>query len=224
MSAPVNEKSPGGAGRGQARTRLARRAVIDSARALFLERGYQGTTIDAISQHSDVPAPTVYRLFSSKLGILKSVLDVSIGGDDRDVAMLDRPEVRSMLASADPKEQLAGFAAMVRGVMERAGSVHRILADASRSDHEAAALLQDIARQRHTGQRRIAESLARMGALKPGLSERDAADIIHALASPEVYGLLVLDRGWNVERYENWLSSILTDQLLVPSAARRRRR
>ena len=43
---------------------------------------------------------------------------------------------------------------------------------------------------------------------------RDAADIIHALASPEVYGLLVLDRGWSAERYETWLRQILVDQLL----------
>ena len=99
MPAPVNEKSSGAPERGQARTRLARRAVIESARALFVEHGYQATTIEAISQRSDVPAPTIYRLFSSKLGILKSVLDVSIGGDDSDVAMLDRPEVRALLAS-----------------------------------------------------------------------------------------------------------------------------
>ena len=54
----------GGSG-SQARTRFARRAVVDAARALFLERGYQATTIDAISDRSDVPAATVYRLFSS---------------------------------------------------------------------------------------------------------------------------------------------------------------
>lgn len=224
MPAPVNEKSSGAPERGQARTRLARRAVIESARALFVEHGYQATTIDAISQSSDVPAPTIYRLFSSKLGILKSVLDVSIGGDDRDVAMLDRPEVRTLLASKDPKEQLAGFAAMVSGVMSRAGSVHRILTDASRSDHEAAALLDEMAHQRHAGQRRIAEALARNGALRPGLGERDAADVIHALASPEVYGLLVLDRGWSAERYESWLGSILSDQLLDARVSRDRRR
>ena len=40
----------------------------------------------------------------------------------------------------------------------------------------------------------MARSLARAGALREGLRERDAADVIHALASPEVYGLLVLDR------------------------------
>ena len=214
MVSAVNRNLPGAGGRGQARTRLARRAVIESARALFVERGYQATTIDAISERSDVPAPTIYRLFSSKLGILKAVLDVSIGGDDRDVAMLDRPEVRALLSSRDPGEQLAGFAGLVRGVMERAGAVHRILADAARSDHEAAALLEDIARQRHAGQNRIAQALDHKGALRPGLRERDAADIIHALASPEVYGLLVVDRGWSGERYENWLRSILSDQLL----------
>ena len=224
MSPPVKSDLTGAPGRGQARTRLARRAVIESARALFVEHGYQATTIEAISQRSDVPAPTIYRLFSSKLGILKSVLDVSIGGDDSDVPMLDRPEVRALLASKDPKEQLAGFAAMVSGVMGRAGSVHRILTDASRSDHEAAALLDEIAHQRHAGQRRIAEALARNGALRPGLGERDAADIIHALASPEVYGLLVLDRGWSAERYESWLGSILADQLLAPSVPRGRNR
>jgi AcrR family transcriptional regulator len=65
MSQPVKRESPSKTGRGQARTRLARRAVVDAARALFLERGYAATTIEAISDRSDVPPATVYRLFSS---------------------------------------------------------------------------------------------------------------------------------------------------------------
>jgi hypothetical protein len=32
--------------------------------------------------------------------------------------------------------------------------------------------------------------------LRGKLKERDAADIIHGLASPELYGLLVSDRAW----------------------------
>ncbi|MDO9175463.1 MAG: helix-turn-helix domain-containing protein, partial [Actinomycetota bacterium] len=62
----------------QARTRLARRAVLDAARTLFLERGYGATTIEAISNAAGVPQATVYRLFSSKPGILKGLLDTSI--------------------------------------------------------------------------------------------------------------------------------------------------
>ena len=36
--------------RDQARTRLARRAVVNAARTLFVERGYAATTIEAISE------------------------------------------------------------------------------------------------------------------------------------------------------------------------------
>jgi AcrR family transcriptional regulator len=201
----------------QARTRRTRAAVVEAARALFLERGYAATTIEAISDRSDTPQATVYRLFSSKLGILKAVLDMSIAGDDEAVAMVDRPQVRELLSDRDPRNQLAGFAALLREVMARAASVHRILADAARSDEDAASLLAEIARQRQEGQRRIARSLTRSGALRPGLGERDAADIIHALASPEVYGLLVFGRGWSGERYERWLTGILADQLLSPA-------
>jgi AcrR family transcriptional regulator len=101
----------------------------------------------------------VYRLFSSKLGILKAVLDVSIGGDDEATAMADRPQVRALLQDQDPKNQLAGFAALLREVMARVGPVHRILTDAARSGEDAASLLAEIARQRHEGQQRIARSL-----------------------------------------------------------------
>jgi len=203
------------AGALQARTRRTRAAVIDAAGALFLERGYAGTTIEAISESSDTPQATVYRLFSSKLGILKAMLDIAIGGDEQPVAMADRAEVRALLADDHPRQKLQGFAALLRVLMARTAPVHRILADAARSDEAAAALLAEIARQRQQGQQRIARSLARAGALRAGLKERDAADIIHALASPEVYGLLVLDRGWSGDRYEDWLTAILTDQLLT---------
>jgi AcrR family transcriptional regulator len=201
---------------GQARTRRTRAAVADAARALFLERGYSATTIEAIGERSDTPVATVYRLFSSKMGILKAVLDVAIGGDDDAVPMAERPRVHALLGDEDPVGQLTRFAALLHEVMARVGPVHRILADAARADPEAAALLAEIARQRQEGQRRIAHALARAGALRPELRERDAADVIHALASPEVHGLLVTDRGWSGQRYERWLGAILIAQLLPP--------
>jgi AcrR family transcriptional regulator len=207
-------KRAGSTGVPQARTRRTRAAVVDAARTLFLERGYAGTTVEAISAVSDTPQATVYRLFSSKLGILKAMLDIAIGGDDQAVAMADRPQVRTLLSDADPRQRLAGFAALLRDLMARTAPVHRILADAARSDESAAELLTEIARQRQEGQHRIARSLARSRSLRTGLKERDAADIIHALASPEVYGLLVIDREWSGDRYEAWLSGILIDQLL----------
>ena len=200
--------------RGQARTRLARAAVIDAARTLFLERGYGTTTIEAISDLSDVPPATVYRLFSSKRGILKAILDVSIVGDAEAVPMADRPQVRALFDDPDPESRLAGLVAVTCDVNSRTAPIYRILADAANSDPDAAALLEDQNRQRQAGQGRIARSLARAGALRPGLRERDAVDLIYALLSPEVYRLLVLDRGWPPERYQRWLTQTVIDQVL----------
>jgi AcrR family transcriptional regulator len=202
--------------RGQARTRLARAAVVDAARSLFLERGYGATTIEAMSALSDVPPATVYRLFSSKRGILKALLDVSIVGDDEAVPLADRPHVRSLLGDPDPKNQLVGFVGITAQVNSRTAPIYRILVSAAASDPDAAALLDELTQERHQGQRLVARALARTHALRPELRERDAADIIHALMSPEVYRLLVVDRGWRPERYERWLTEILIDQLLPP--------
>src|SRR5918995_1786530 len=198
----------------QARTRLARRAVVDAARSLFLEGGYAATTIDAISARSDVPPATVYRLFSSKRGILKAVLDVSIVGDDEAVPMAERPSIRSLLADQDPKAMVARFVRVAAEVNARTADIYRILTSAAASDPDASTLLDELTRQHQQGQGRVARALARKRALRSGLRERDAGDVIHALVSPEVYGLLVVDRGWPTERYETWLAQTLVDQLL----------
>lgn len=202
----------------QARTRLARAAVVDAARRLFLELGYGATTVEAISKEADVPPATVYRLFSSKLGILRSLIDVSIGGDDEDVAMADRREVRSLADEDDPAALLAGFVGLVVQVNERVAPIYRILVSAAGTDPDAAALLDDLTHQRQQGQQMIARALARTGALRDSLRAADAADLVHALLSPEMYRLLVVDRGWAVERYERWLVDTLSQQLLDPAA------
>jgi AcrR family transcriptional regulator len=200
----------------QARTRLARRAVIDAARTLFVERGYGATTIEAISSASDVPQATVYRLFASKIGILKALLDVSVGGDDEPVAVAERPQVRSALEAPRPEETLAQLAALSVAINSRTAPIYRVLLSAASADTEAAGLLDELTRQRQAGQGRVASALARAKALRSGLRAQDAADVIHALASPELYRLLVIDRGWSQARYEQWLAESLRGQLLRP--------
>jgi hypothetical protein len=99
-------------------------------------------------------------------------------------------------------------------VNSRIAPLYRILVSAAGVDPDAAALLDELTRQRQQGQRVVARSLARTGALQPELRERDAADVIHALMSPELYRLLVVERGWKLERYERWLTRLLVDQLV----------
>lgn len=199
----------------QARTRLARRAVIDSGRALFLERGYAATTMDAISADSGVPPATVYRLFSSKRGILKAMLDVSIVGDDQLVPMAQRANIQSLVADPDPRGMVARLVGVAIEVNARTAAIYRILVSAAASDAEAATLLDELTEQRRQGQGMVARTLARRRALRRPLREADARDIIHALVSPEMYRLLVVDGGWPPTKYEEWLNGTLIDQLLA---------
>ena len=134
---------------------------MDAARRLFLERGYGATTVEAISEEAAVAPATVYRLFSSKHGILKALFDVSIVGDDQAVPMAERPQVRSLITDGDAEQQLAGFVQVIVQVNERVAPLYRILVSAAGTDPEAAALLDDLTRQRQEGQRMISRSLAR---------------------------------------------------------------
>jgi len=198
----------------QARTRLARRAVLDAARTLFLERGYGATTIDGISSASEIPQATIYRLFASKKGILKDLVDTSVAGDDEPVPVAERNHVRPLLGATRPEDSLARLAAISVDINTRTAPIYRILVSAASSDTDAAAILDELTRQRQEGQGRVVTALARAKALRTGLRARDAGDVIHALASPELYHLLVIDRAWTPQRYERWLAETLAGQLL----------
>jgi AcrR family transcriptional regulator len=203
----------GAPGREQARTRLARRAVIDAARSLFIEGGYASTTVAAISRRADVPEPTVYRLFSSKVRILKVLLDVSIAGDEEPVAVPQRPHVASLLDEPDPHKVLAGFAAVTTDINRRTNDLYHVLSSAADADADAAALLEALREQRDRGQAHVVRALHQTKRLRAGLSAREATDVVHALMSPEVYRLVVTDRGWTPERYQRWATELLIQQL-----------
>jgi hypothetical protein len=66
-----------------------------------------------------------------------------------------------------------------------------------------------------TGMTLFAQELERTGSLQ--VSVDDARDILWAYTSPEVFELLVLARGWPVERYGRFLSDGLIASLVEPA-------
>ena len=192
-----------------AQARATRRKVIEAAKRLFTERGYPATTIEAIAESADTPLPTVYRLFGSKRALLAAVLDISFGGDDQPISFAERPAVRAALAERDPVKMVNAFARIVRELMERSSAIQHVLATAAQVDADAAGLLAEIQRQRHTGQSRIVTALAARGALDPDLDKTEAADIAYALLSPDMHRILTLERGWPADRYERWIARSL---------------
>jgi AcrR family transcriptional regulator len=207
MAAAV--KRPYDNSRRQAQVRATRLRIIEAAKALFIAHGYPATTLEAIADAADTSLPTLYRLFSSKPALLKAVLDVSFGGDDQPVSFADRPDVQAARGETDPQALITAFARIGRDFMERSSAIMRVLATAAQVDPDAARLMEEIRRQRHTGQSRIVAALAARDALDPDLEFSEAADITYAVMSPDVHHILTVERGWTAEQYERWLTRSL---------------
>jgi AcrR family transcriptional regulator len=188
--------------------------VIAAARQLFLERGYPATTIEAIGEASDTPLATLYRLFGSKRNVLQEVMNVAFVGDDQPVALHDRPLAVSAAAQQDSAAMLKGYAALARDALSRSAPLHHVLRTAATVDPEAAELLENNRRERAEGQARVVRGLRRRKALRAGLSDTQALDIIYALMSPELHRVLTVDRGWDDGQYEQWLGDTLCATLL----------
>lgn len=184
--------------------RATRRAVLEAARRLFLDRGYAATTLQAIADDASVSVATVYAAFGNKRTVLKELVDVSIAGDDEPVAVADRPWVAELREEPDRAKRVRMFARNGRGILERRSAVDGVVRAAAASDPEIAELWDDLRRQRREGQGNLLMLVAGREGVRADLGPKTAGDILFAILSPETYLTLVEERGWTPERYEAW--------------------
>jgi AcrR family transcriptional regulator len=171
--------------------RATRRRIVDAGAALFVERGYAATTIDAIAERAGVGRKTVFTSVGGKVGVLKLAFDWALAGDDEPVAIGDRPEVRAMLASDDPAALLDPWLAMNAAIAARVAALHHAIVVAADGDAEAAELLSSLDAQRAEGALVVATRLGELGGLRPGLPPAEAAAVLDVLIDPVAYRRLV---------------------------------
>jgi len=205
VTGEVKKRRPYDATARRRRSAATRQRILDAARALVLERGYRKTTIAAVAARAEVNVDTVYELVGRKPVILRELIEQAISGTDRAVAADERNYVKAFQASADPVEKLAIYARAVRDIQGRMAPLHLALRDASTTEPEAAEVWHQISERRAANMRRLVRDLASTGAMRPDLSVDDAADVVWATNSAELYVMLTLERGWSPERYERWL-------------------
>src|SRR3954447_15305640 len=87
--------------RRQEQSRETRRRIVSAARDLFVAKGYGRTTMSEVARQAGVAVETVYAAFRNKPGLLREVWYVGFRGDDDDVRLLERPEMRAVLAEPD---------------------------------------------------------------------------------------------------------------------------
>lgn len=214
MTGPVKRRPYRSALRAE-QARRTRQRVIATAVALFLARGYAGTTLAAVAAGAEVSVDTVFHLFGTKRGLLQAAMDTVIGGDDADVPLLERPDPQAMRAETDPRRQIALFAHGIVGQLERTAPVADMLRSAAAVDPDVAALREDLhLRQRRQAMTTVAGWIAAGGPLRGELPVDEAAAVLWTLTSPEVHHMLRVDWSWSPERYERWLRTTLEHSLL----------
>ena len=210
MEDPVKPRFP----RRQAKARATRRAVLTAAKARFVADGYGGATIQAIADEADVAVQTVYAVFGNKRSILAELVDVSIAGDDAEIAVNARDWMRPVWEAPTAEDRLRAYAAAVRRIMDGAGDVFAVLAAAAAADPDVAELAEAAEQRRRTGASSVVDSVRSVGELRPGLTVVQAVDVLSLLNSPAVFAHLVRRAGWSLDWYERWLADTMVDALL----------
>ncbi|QBR92737.1 TetR/AcrR family transcriptional regulator [Nocardioides euryhalodurans] len=196
----------GTSGHRQRQAEATKLEVARVARALFAEHGYVATTISRISAEADIPVQTIYSAFGSKAKILDKITELWMAEAETTA------RAAAYLEEADPARQLRLLAELNRRQMQAGSDVVAIYQEAAASDPQMADTLRNVLAAREREVRRLIEAVAPR--LRPELTVDSALDVTLALTLPEVFHLLVAERGWSHRRYETWLAASLVGQLL----------
>lgn len=204
--------------RRQAQAAETRRQIVATAGKLFAELGYAGTTIEDIAREAGIAVQTVYASFGSKRAILTRLVEVSVGGDEAAVPILERPGPQAVRDEPDQRRQLRLFAHAIGEIMARMSSIFEIMRVAAKTEPEIAELLRQLLEERLQNMIQFVGWVAANGPLRDDLDLAAVGETVWLLTSAEVYHLLAVDRAWPRDQYEQWLSNTLIT-LLLPGDA-----
>lgn len=208
----VNAKRNYDSPRRREQARETREAIIEAARHLYLHEGFGSTTINAIASEVGVSVDTIYKGFGGKTGLVRAICEVALAGtgtvhaEDRSDA-LHRPD-------ADPHDIIRGWGALTTEVAPRIAPILLLVRDAATTDPNMADLKTEIDLQRLERMTENAHRLAVGGHLRSGIDADAAGEILWTYSSPEIYELVVLVRGWTLERYGTFIADALIAALL----------
>ena len=191
-----------------------RREILDAAQRLFERQGYAATTMAAIAAEAGVALKTVYLAFDTKSGLLRALWNLRLRGDEDEAPVAAREWYREVVDEPEPERQLRMNAHNSRVVKVRIGPLLEVIRSAAPVDPDIDALWQRIQTEFHANQHVIVETLHERRALTPGLTVDRATDILWTLNHPNVWQLLVGERGWTPEQYEQWCADTACSQLL----------
>jgi AcrR family transcriptional regulator len=172
---------------------------VNSARELFLARGYAATTVPEIAEAAKVATQTVYASAGGKAALFVELLRPAIN----DPAAAEAVAAASV--AEDPARVLALCAAGARIGQERYWDIVSGLMRRPPEDELARQAVANVAEKCFEALTMIAGRLSDLGALKPGMSVAQTADILWFYFGPNAWYSLIGEREWTFDQAEQWL-------------------
>jgi AcrR family transcriptional regulator len=195
---------------GDALRRDTRNRLLAAAESEFARSGYAGTTVTRLAAAAGVSVQTLYLTWGSKRQLLRGYMESALAGP-----AASPEDAAEQFIGTTPHERLVKLAELVAEIAERAATGWSLYRDAAAVDPEIAADWNELQLLRHQLFSRILDDIP-ISALLDGLTRAAAIDTAWTIASPESYDLLVRRRGYNLDRFRDWMKRTLPAALLVP--------
>lgn len=196
----------------QAQAEETRKRILASASEMFSEAGFGNATIARIAEHANVSAPLVYALFKSKEGLLRALIDSTVFGA-RYQAL-----VQQLGAEHDPVGILKLVSRITRSIYDAEKSQIGFVQRVGIVSPAIEQLERELEQQRYDRQEMVVRRLFDAGEIRSDLEYPAARDIMWALTGSELYRMMIVERGWTGDEYENWLGDLLVHSLLEARA------
>jgi AcrR family transcriptional regulator len=188
--------------------------VVVAARALFERDGFRPTTIAAVAERAGVSAESIYKGFGTKAALAKAVFDVVIAGDDEPVPVWRRSEADAIRAEPDVRRKIMLYSRGLAARQQRSAKVQVLIRDGGHTDESLAALWQRLLAERLAGMTMLGRHLIESGQLREGIELEEVRDVLWTYTAVELYELLVLERGWPLDRYAEWIGHAIAAALV----------
>lgn len=192
----------------------ARRAVLAVARRRFLEHGYATTTVAAVAAEAGVSAEMIYKAFGGKPQLVMAVFHAAIAGDTETSTETRADQISQ--EETDPVRRLHAFGRFVAEVMPRVGPLMLLVRAAADTQPELADIWTRMNTERLARMTQHAQRLSEHGHLRPDVTIAEARDVLWLYSAPDLYDLLVQQRGWSLDQYGEWIGRAYVAALLPP--------
>jgi len=187
-----------------------RRRILEAAATCFIVGGYSGTALSAIAAQAGVSLETV-KANGPKRELLLGAFEQAFGGAESQEPLAEGAQATAMLTLPD-EQFLHAAVEFVAGANARTSVLWTEFLSAANADPAVDEALRDLLVRRRSDYRTLIHALIERGIARSDLNVERGADALSFICSPESHQQLVLQSGWSMDRYREWLAETIRRQ------------